>query len=125
MRGGKPPQAATVHSAPACQEQDALPQSRLRTGREPQAHGVLPGPALGESLHEIAFREANFAEPVREYAGEDEFSSSAENLAGRCLSVPQGVVLDYRMSRAPSPAVIHVRLRCCAAWMAAGTLMRW
>ena len=32
-----------------------VPQSILRTGGEPQAHGVLPGPALGESPHEIAF----------------------------------------------------------------------
>ena len=31
-------------------------------------------------------------------------------------------MLDDRMNRAPSPVVIHVRLLCCAAWMAAGTL---
>ena len=87
MRGGRPPQAATVYSAPARQEQNAQPQSILRTGRELQAHGVLPGPALGESPHEIAFREVNFAERVREYADEDEPSSSAEKVAvseGHC-----------------------------------------
>ena len=81
LRGGRPPQAATAYSAPARQEQDAQPQSILRTGREPQAHGVLPGPALGESPHEIAFREVNFAERVREYAEEDEASSSTEKVA--------------------------------------------
>ena len=31
-------------------------------------------------------------------------------------------MLDDRMNRAPSPAIIHVRLRCWVAWMAAGTL---
>ena len=67
----------------------------------------------------------NFAERVREYAEVDEASSSAEKLAGHCFSVPQAVVLNDRMNRAPSPAVIHVRLRCCAAWMAAGALGRW
>ena len=44
LRGGRPPQ-------------DAQPHSILRTDREPQAQYGLPGPALGESPHEIAFRE--------------------------------------------------------------------
>ena len=81
MRGGRPPQAAAAHPAPARQGQDAQPQSILRMSREPQAHGVLPGPALGESPHEIAFREVNFAERVREFAEEDESSSSTEKVA--------------------------------------------
>ena len=38
---------------------------------------ALPGPALGESPHEIAFREVNFSERVREFAEEDESLSSA------------------------------------------------
>ena len=76
MRGGRPPQAAAAHPG-----QDAQPQSILRTSREPQAHGVLPGPALGESPHEIAFREVNFAERVREFAEEDESFSSTEKVA--------------------------------------------
>ena len=67
LRGGRTPQAAAAaHPAPARQGQDAQPQSILRTSREPPAQGVLPGPALGESPHEIAFREVNFAERVRE-----------------------------------------------------------
>ena len=49
--------------------------------REPQAHCVLPGPALGESPHEIAFREVNFAERVREFAEEDELFSSTVKVA--------------------------------------------
>ena len=57
--------------------QDAQPQS----GREPQAQFGLPGPALGESPHKIAFREVNFAERVREFAEEDESFSSAEKVA--------------------------------------------
>ena len=81
LRGGRPPQTATARSAPARQEQDAKPRSILRTVREPQAQYVLPGPALGESPHEIAFREVNFAERVREYAEEDEAISSAEKVA--------------------------------------------
>ena len=81
LRGGRPPQTATAHSAPARQEQDAQPRSILRTVREPQAQYVLPGPALGESPHEIAFREVNFAERVHEYAEEDEALSSAEKVA--------------------------------------------
>ena len=81
LRGGRPPQTATAHSAPARQEQDAQPRSILSTVREPQAQYVLPGPALGESPHEIAFREVNFAERVREYAEEDEALSSAEKVA--------------------------------------------
>ena len=51
LRGGSPPQAATASSAPALQVQNAQPRSNLRTDREPQAHGVLLGAALGESLH--------------------------------------------------------------------------
>ena len=81
LRGGLPPQAAASHPAPARQGQDACPQSILRTGREPRAQGGLPGPALGESPHEIAFREVNFAEPVREFVEEDESLSSAEKVA--------------------------------------------
>ena len=81
LRGDRPPQAATAYSASARQEQDAQPQSILRSSREPQAHGVLLGPALGKSLHEIAFREVNFAERVREYAEEDEAFSSTEKVA--------------------------------------------
>ena len=57
------------------------PQSILRTSREPQAHGILPGPALGESPHEIAFREVNFAERVHGFAEEDESFSSMEKVA--------------------------------------------
>ena len=53
----------------------------LCTVREPQAQCALPGPALGESPHEIAFREVNFAERVREYEEEDEALSSAEKVA--------------------------------------------
>ena len=34
-------------------------------------------------------------------------------------------MLDDRMNRAPPPAIIHVRLRCCVPWMAVGTLARW
>ena len=34
-------------------------------------------------------------------------------------------MLDDRMNRDPSPAIIHVRLRCCVPWMAAGTLAGW
>ena len=49
--------------------------------REPQAHDVLPGPALGESPYEIAFREVNFAERVRKFAVEDESFSSMEKVA--------------------------------------------
>ena len=63
------------------QKQNAQPQSILRTVREPQAQGVLPGPALGESPYEITFREVNFAERVREFAEEDESFSSAEKVA--------------------------------------------
>ena len=81
LRGGRPPQAATAHPAPARQGQDAQPQYILRTSREPQAHGVLPGPAVGESPHEIAFHEVNFAERVREFAEEDESFSSTEKVA--------------------------------------------
>ena len=81
LRGGRPPQTGAAHSAPARQEQNVQPQSILRTGREPQAQGVLPGPALGESPHEIAFREVNFAERVRKFAEEDESFSSAEKVA--------------------------------------------
>ena len=81
LRGGRPPQTATAHSAPARQEQDAQPRSILLTVREPQAQYVLPGPALGESPHEIAFREVNFSERVREFAEEDESLSSAEKVA--------------------------------------------
>ena len=81
MRGGRPPQTATAHSAPARQEQDSQPRSILRTVREPQAQYVLPGPALGESPHEIAFREVNFSERVREFAEEDEALSSVEKVA--------------------------------------------
>ena len=36
---------------------------------------------MGESPHKIAFREVNFAEHVREFAEEDEASSSAEKVA--------------------------------------------
>ena len=46
-----------------------------------QAHGAFPGPALGESPHEIAFREVNFAERVREFVEEDESFLSAEKVA--------------------------------------------
>ena len=81
LRGGRPPQTAAAHSAPARQEQNARLQSILRTGREPQAQYVLPGPALGESPDEIAFREVNFSERVREFAEEDESLSSAEKVA--------------------------------------------
>ena len=87
LRGGRPPQTAAAHSAPAHQEQNAQPQSILRTVREPQAQCVLPGPALGESPQEIAFREVNFSERVREFAEEDESFSSAEKVAaseGHC-----------------------------------------
>ena len=80
MRGGRPPQAAAAHPAPARQGQDAQLQSILRMSRELQAHGVLPGPALGESPHGIAFREVNFAERVREFAEEDELFSSTEKV---------------------------------------------
>ena len=69
LRGGRPPQTAATHHAPARQGQDAQPQSILRTSIEPQAHGVLPGPALGESPHEIAFREVNFAVCARVCGG--------------------------------------------------------
>ena len=72
MRGGRPPQTATAHSTPVRQEQDAQLRPIRRMVREPQAQCVLPGPALGESPHEIAFCEVNFAERVREYAEEDE-----------------------------------------------------
>ena len=81
LRGGRPPQTAAAHPAPTRQEQDALLQSILRTGRELQAQYGLPGPTLGESPHEIAFREVNFAERVREFAEEDELLSSAEKVA--------------------------------------------
>ena len=81
LRGGRPPQTAAAHSAPAHQEQDAQQQSILRTGREPQTCGVLPGPALGKSPHEIAFCEVNFAERVHEFAEEEESFSSAEKVA--------------------------------------------
>ena len=81
LRGGRPPQTATALSAPARQEQDVQPRSILRTVREPQAQCVLPGPALGESPYEIAFREVNFAERVREYVEEDEALSTAEKVA--------------------------------------------
>ena len=57
------------------------PQSILRTSMEPQAHGVLPGPVLGESPHEIVFREVNLAERVREFAEEDESFSSTKKVA--------------------------------------------
>ena len=80
MRGGRPPQTATAYSAPAHQEQNAQPQSRLRTDREPQAHGVLHGPALGEYLHEFDFCELDFAERVHNYAEVDEASSSTRGL---------------------------------------------
>ena len=50
LRGGSPPQTATASCVPAHQVQNAQPQSSLHTDREPQAHGVLHGPALGESL---------------------------------------------------------------------------
>ena len=53
----------------------------LRTNRELLAQGVLSGPALGESPHEIAFREVNFAESVREFAEGDEGLSSTEKVA--------------------------------------------
>ena len=76
LRGGIPPQAAAARRG-----QDAQPQSILRTGREPQAHGALPCPALGESPHEIAFREVNFAERVREFVEDDESFSSTEKVA--------------------------------------------
>ena len=81
MRGGRPPQAAAAHSAPASQEQVAQPQSILHTCRQLQAHGILPGPTLGKSPHEIAFREVNFAVCVLEFAKEDESFSSAEKVA--------------------------------------------
>ena len=81
LRVGRPPQTAAAHLAPARQEQNAQPQSILHTGREPQAQYGLPGPALGESPHEIAFCEVNFAERVREFAEEDESLSSAEKVA--------------------------------------------
>ena len=81
LRGDRPLQTATAHSAPAHQEQDAQPWSILRTGGELQAQGVLPGPALGESPHEIAFHEVNFAVCVREFVEEDEAFSSAEKVA--------------------------------------------
>ena len=80
LRCGRPLQTAAAHSAPARQEQDAQPRSILRTGRELQTQCVLLGPALGESPHEIAFREVNFSEPVREFAEEDEALSSAEKV---------------------------------------------
>ena len=80
MRGGRPPQTATASSAPAHQVQNAQPQSSLRTDREPQAHGFLHGPALGESLHKFFFCELGFAERVREYAEVDEASSSTRGL---------------------------------------------
>ena len=63
LRGGRPPQTA-IASDPAHQDQNAQLQSSLRTDREPQAHGVLHGPALGESLHEFVFCELDFAERV-------------------------------------------------------------
>ena len=88
MRGGRPPQTATAYSAPAHQEQNAQPQSRLRTDREPQAHGVLHGPALGESLHEFVFCELDFAERVHEDAEVDEASSSTRGL--------QAAVVPYK-----------------------------
>ena len=72
LRGGRPPQTAAAHSAPARQEQDAQARSILRTVREPQAQNVLPGPALGESPPEIAFREVNFSERVHKFPEEDE-----------------------------------------------------
>ena len=81
LRGGIPPQAAAARPAPARRGQDALPQSILRTGREPQVHGALSGPVLGESPHEIAFRDVNFAERVREFVEEDESFSSTEKVA--------------------------------------------
>ena len=62
------------------QVQNKQPQSSLRNGREPQAHGVLLGPALGESLHEFFFCELSFAERVRDYAEVDEASSSTRGL---------------------------------------------
>ena len=81
LRGGRPPQTtAAAHPAPARQEQNAQLQSILRTGRELQAQYGLPGPALGESPHEIAFCEVNFTERVREFAEEDESLSSAEKV---------------------------------------------
>ena len=81
LRGGRPPQAAAAHPAPARQGWDGQPQSILRTSREPQAQGVLPGSALGESPHEIAFRQVNFAERVHKFAEEDESFSSTEKVA--------------------------------------------
>ena len=80
LRGGRPLQTAAAHPASARQEQNVQPQSILCTGREPQALYVLPGPALGESPHEIAFCEVNFAEHVHEFAEEDESLSSAEKV---------------------------------------------
>ena len=80
LRGGSPPQTATASSAPVHQVQNEQPQSSLRTDRAPQAHGVLHGPALGESLHKIFFCELGFAERVREYAEVDEASSSTRGL---------------------------------------------
>ena len=75
LRGCIPPQAAAARRG-----RDAHPQSILRTGREPQALGALPGPALGESPHEIAFRKVNFAERVREFVEDNESFSSAEKV---------------------------------------------
>ena len=64
LRGGRPPKNAAAHPVPVRQVQNAQLQSILCTGRELQAQFGLPGPALGESPHEIAFREVNFAEHV-------------------------------------------------------------
>ena len=53
-------------------------------------HGVLHGPALGESLHEFDFCELDFAERVREYAEVDEAFSSTRVLRAT-VSVSRGM----------------------------------
>ena len=79
---------ATVHGAPAV----AVRHEQLQTAtvREPQAHGVLHGPALGESLLEFDFCELDFAERVREYVEVDEASSSTRGLRA-AVSVSRGL----------------------------------
>ena len=81
LRGGRPLLAAAAHPAPVRQGQGAQPQSILHMSRELQTQGVLPGPAMGESPHEITFREVNFAERVLEFAEEEEAFSSTEKVA--------------------------------------------
>ena len=81
LGGGRTTQAASAHPAPVLEVQDAQPQPISRTVRDLQAQSGLPGPALGKSPHEIAFREVTFSDAVLEFAEEDAASSSSEKVA--------------------------------------------